>query len=228
MLRRPELGLGLGLALAACSGSTHANYVTIKPPPAAATVATLAGPLCTNGQTCTCRSNPGDAGAPEGDRKRFEVRIGPAEHELWVTIDDMVLYKGNARAEDCFYLDLGPGDHAVGLRAHQPGGLSAAVQISEYAPAHDSWYETYRFSCGAPGVCSHDEMDEYKASLPQYKRGIHDPCGSVKVKNISWDTGVAPDEQHPEDLALGLTLQIYPFAPKHPHGDPVCKDRFDE
>lgn len=215
------------LVLVACSGPTHPHQVTIAPPPAPTTIATLAGPLCT-GQTCTCRGPdaPVDAaGTPDPGVKRFEFRVGPSEHDLWVTVDDMVLYKGVARAEDCFYVDLGAGDHAVGLRAHHGGGLSAAVAISEYAPATASWYQTYRFACGVPGVCSHDEIDAYKASLAQYRRGIHDPCGSVKIKNVTWDTGVAPDAMHPDDLALGLTLDVYDFAPKHPHGDPACANR---
>ena len=177
----------------------------------------------------TIKNSGGEAIALKADVgvKRFELRVGPSEHELWVTVDDMVLYKSTARAEDCFYVDLGAGDHAVGLRASHPGGISARVEISEYAPAMSSWYETYRFSCGSPGVCSHEEMDTYKSSLVQYQRGIHDPCGSVKIKNITWDTGEAPDQHHPDDLVVGLTLDIYDFPPKYPHGDPACANRFE-
>lgn len=216
--------------LAACGGGSSLHTITIAPPPEPMTRATLVGPLCM-AEVCTCRDPdvPGDGGAgdPEGGVKRFEIRVGPSPHALWVTVDDMVLYKSEARAEDCFYVDLPAGDHPVTLRAHHPGGISAAVSISEYAPATTSWYETYRFSCGVPGACAHDELDDYKASLARYPRGIHDPCGSVKVKGLTWDTGVAPDQLHPDDLALGLTLDLYDFAPKKPHGDPSCATRFE-
>jgi hypothetical protein len=139
----------------------------------------------------------------------------------------MVLYKSVARAEDCFYVDLGAGDHKLGLRAANPGGVSAAVTVSEYAAATQSWYDTFRFACGAPGVCSYDELAEFKDGLAKYKRDIHDPCGSVKIKGLAWDTDVAPDTQHPGNLQVAWTLDVYEFTPKHPHGDPACATRFE-
>jgi hypothetical protein len=105
--------------------------------------------------------------------------------------------------------------------------VSAAVAIREYAPSHTSWYDTFKFSCGAPGVCSYDELDEYRGSLAKYKRNIHDPCGSVKIKGLSWDTAVSPDDQYPGELAVGFTLDVYDFVPKHPHGDPRCATNFE-
>lgn len=220
----------IALVVLGCSTPARRSTVQIGPTPAPATIATLAGPLC-DGQRCTCRDPEapadGGAGAPTDATKRFEVRVGPSEHELWVTVDDMVLFKSNARAEECFYIDLGAGDHQVALRASHKGGVSAALAIREYAPEHGSWYDTYRFSCGSPGQCSLDEMADYRASLEKYKRGIHDPCGSVKIKQLAWDTGVPPDAVHPDDVALGFTMDLYDFAPKHPHGDPACAQRFE-
>jgi hypothetical protein len=218
-------------AYGGCGGGPKGvKQVTISPPPDAVSRGTFAGPLC-DGDACRCRdaSAPADGGvgAPDGAVKRFEVRIGPSEHELWVTLDDMVLYKSTARAEDCFYVDLGAGDHVMGLRASHQGGIAARVAVSEYAPSTQSWYETFRFGCGAPGPCSHTELDEYKAGLTRYKRGIHDPCGSVKVKQIGWDTGIAPDQEHPDDLQVAWTLDLYDFAPKKPHGDPSCASKFE-
>ncbi len=224
------LAVATTAAASACGGGTTRSLVTLAPPPAPSTVATLAGNLC-DGQVCQCRAAdaPGDggAGAPPEGVKRFEIRVGPSEHALWVTVDDMVLYKSVARAEDCFYVDLGAGDHKLGLRAANPGGVSAAVKVSEYADATQSWYDTFQFACGAPGVCSYDELAEYKESLGKYKRDIHDPCGSVKVKGLAWDTDVAPDTQHPGNLQVAWTLDIYEFQPKHPHGDPACATRFE-
>jgi hypothetical protein len=76
-------------------------------------------------------------------------------------------------------------------------------------------------------VCSYDELAEWKEELGRYKRNLHDPCGSVKVKGVAWDTDVAPDAQHPGNLAVGLTLDIYDFTPRFPHGDPQCANRFE-
>jgi hypothetical protein len=227
----PMSRYALLLLAVACGSPQGVKQVTIAPVPDAVSRGTFAGPLC-SGDACRCRDSslPGDGGAgePEGAVKRFEIRIGPSEHELWVTLDDMVLYKGTARAEDCFYVDLPVGDHPMGLRASvKDGGVAARVAVSEYAPATKSWYETFRFGCGAPGPCSHTELDEYKAALARYKRGIHDPCGSVKVKQIGWDTGIAPDQLHPNDLQVAWTLDLYDFAPKKPHGDPSCANRFE-
>lgn len=222
----------VALVVGACSGTPKGvAQVKLAPPPEPTTRATLVGPLCEDG-VCKCRdrSLPGDGGAgePEGTVKRFEVKIGPADHELWVTLDDMVLYKSKARAEDCFYVDLPAGSkHPMGLRASSDGGVSARVEVQEYAPATKSWYQTFRFSCGAPGVCAHDELDQQKAEYAVYKRGVHDPCGSVKIQQIGWDTGVAPDQLHPDDLQVAWTLDIYDFAPKKPHGDPSCATRFE-
>lgn len=223
------------VVVAACGGAgsgapTGVTQVTIAPPPDGVTRATLSGPLC-EGEVCTCRDPAapadGGAGVPDAAVKRFEIRVGPAEHELWVTLDDMVLYKSTARAEDCFYVDLGPGDHRMGLRASHGGGVSAKVTVKEYGPATASWYDTFEFACGAPGVCAHDELDAYKASLAVYKRGIHDPCGSVKIKQIGWDTGRAADQLHPDDLQVGWTLDIFDFPARKPHGDPSCATRFE-
>ncbi len=222
--------LGLMLSTMACGGGPKMATITIEPPPEPMTRATLVGPLC-KAEVCTCRDPraPADGGAgdPEPGVKRFEFRLGPSEHALWVKVDDMVLYKSEARAEDCFYVDLGAGDHSVTLRASRLGGVSAALTVSEYAPATQSWYSSYRFECGVPGACAHDELDQYKASLGRYPRGIQDPCGSVRIKGITWDTGIAPDQLHPNDLALGMTLDVYDFAPKKPHGDPSCATRFE-
>ncbi len=226
-LRASAVVFAAGLACG--SGRRGPSTVTIAPPPEPVTRATLVGPLC-EADVCRCRAEgpaDGGAGEPEAGVKRFEIKVGPSEHELWVTLDDMVLYKSSARAEDCFYVDLGAGNHTLGLRASRQGGLSARVHVSEYAPATRSWYQTFRFTCGSPGLCAHAELDEQKAEYARYQRGIHDPCGSVKIRGLSWDSGVAPDQLHPDDLQLGLTLEVRSFAPEKPHGDPACANNYE-
>jgi hypothetical protein len=216
--------LSLLVAVAACS-STPRSVITIEPPPPPQTRAVLAGPLC-KADGCTCRdenaAGDGGAGAPDATHKRFEVRVGPTDNDLWVTVDSHVLYKTKERATECFYLDLPSGNHKITLRASRPQGVQAGLAISELGVAAASWYRTFRFSCGVQGTCSHDELDGVKADMKQFKAGLHDPCGSVRIKGLNWDTGVAPDQIHPQDLAVALTLDVYKFLPGKPSGDPTC------
>jgi len=214
--------LGLG---AACGGTVHAP---IAPPPPKATHAVLAGGLCQDNR-CTCHGDePGDAGVgvPEGrDRKRFELRL-TSPYDLWVTVDrTAVFYKSPERAEACFYVDLPTGAHDVELRASNPDGVSAGLQIHELGTRTRSWYDTFSFSCGVPGVCSFDELEANKAEYSGVKRQLFDRCGTAKVKGLSWDHGQAPDQLHPSELVVRWTLDIYKFAAWKRHGDPTCGER---
>jgi hypothetical protein len=221
--------------LAACSGGGGekpghtTDSISMDPLPERVTTATLSGPLC-EGDKCTCRDldKPEDGGAGYPDRpgqKRFELHVGPAENELWVKVDDMVLYKSDQKSEDCFYVDLGPGPHKVQLRASRDGGLSASLDVHELGATSKSWYDTFHFACGSPGVCSTDELDEWKGELAKYTRSLWDGCGSTKIKQVAWDAGRAPDQQHPKELQLDFVLDVYQFQPDLPHGDPQCRDK---
>ncbi|HUJ61389.1 MAG TPA: hypothetical protein VLX92_22950 [Kofleriaceae bacterium] len=210
-------------AIAGCSGG--ATQIAIAPPPPRQTQGPLAGPLCT-GDHCTCReaNAAGDAGVglPEGAAKRFEVRLGPSPQQLWVKIGPNVLYKSAERPEECFYVDLAAGQIPVELRASDPSGVSAAWSIHELGSKTRSWYDTFTFNCGSPGVCSFDELDGQKQRFAGYKHGVEDLCGSVKIKGLSWDTGKSPDMLHPDELLVRLVLDIYRRAPTQSHGDESC------
>jgi hypothetical protein len=205
--------------LAACGGARGAQ-VAIGPPPAPATTASLAGPLCAAG-ACRCAEQPAEAGEPAPGVKRFEVRLGPSPWELWAALPGGVLFKSRERADGCFYVDLAPGKHAVTLRASHPSGVAAALAISELAPRANTAYETLRFSCGGSGaVCSFEDLAAQRA---RFAGGVaHDPCGSTKVRELSWDTGRSPDQLAPSELAVRLVLHVYRFTPDYPHGDPRC------
>jgi hypothetical protein len=212
-------------AVAACSGTRH--QIEIGPPPAKLTRGTLVSPLC-KGDACKCRDTnqkgDGGVGTPAAGRKRFELRLGPSSQELWVTLPDAVLYKSPERAEECYYVDLPPIDVPVELRGSDPAGVSAAWTIRELGTATKSWYDTFAFSCGSPGVCSFEELDQAKArSNGMAKKGVYDPCGSVKVKGLIWDTGRSPDNVHPNELLVKLVLQIYKRAPSREHGADCSK-----
>jgi hypothetical protein len=211
------------LAALACGGTAH--QMSIAPPPARDTHAVLAGGLCQDNR-CTCRGETGDGGVGVPDtaeRKRYEIRLGPSPYELWVTVDKTtVLYKSPERAEECFYIDLPTGAHQVELRASNPEGVKVGLQIHELGTKTKSWYDTFAFTCGSPGPCSFDELESNKAEYVAAKRHMYDRCGTTKVKAISWDHGKAPDQLHPSELVVRLTLDIYKFAAWKQHGDDTC------
>lgn len=220
-------GACVATALAlACSGPGR-TQIAIGPPPAKDTHAVLAGGLCHDNH-CTCRGEIGDGGVgvPDAkDRKRFEIRMISA-YDLWVTINrSTVLYKSPERAEDCFYVDLPSGAQDIELRASNPDGVSAGLQIHELGTRTKSWYDSFAFSCGVPGVCSFEELDAARAQYAATKQRVFDRCGTTKIKGISWDHGKSPDQLHPSELVVRLTLDIYRFAAWKPHGDETCATR---
>jgi hypothetical protein len=206
--------------LVACGSDRH--QIAIGPPPAKLTQGALAGPLC-SGDRCKCRDlaapADGGAGVPEDGRKRFEIRM-TSPQPLWAQLAGASLYKSAEQAENCFYVDLAPGPVTVELRASFPDGVSAKWAIHELGTKTKSWYDTFAFACGSPGVCSFEELDDMRAEQAHAKR---DPCGSVKVKGVTWDTGKAPDQLHPSELLVRLTLDVYKFEPEKPHGDTCTK-----
>jgi hypothetical protein len=213
-------------ALLACSGS--AKQIEIGPTPAKQSSGAFAGPLCGSADGCTCReltaAADGGAGVPTDGTKRYEVRM-KSPNQLWAKVRDNVMYKSAERVEACFYVDLPTGDNPVELRASEPNGVAASWEIRELGTQTKSWYDTFIFECGNPGVCSFEELDGKKA---EYKDPKADRCGSTKIKGILWDTGKSPDQLHPSELLVRATLNIYKFVPDRPHGDDCSKKQKEE
>ena len=211
------------VVLAACGAST--TQISIGPPPPASTSGVLTGPLCA-GDHCSCHDDTaagdGGAGVPGDDaHKRFEIRL-KSPQAIWATVGQTRMYKNAEKAEACFYVDLPAGETAIELRAHDPNGASAAWEIHELGTKTKSYYDTFTFNCGVPGVCSFDDLDRVKAEYADTKHHVHDLCGSTKIKSLTWDTGKSPDELHPSELLVRLHLDVYQWAPYKEHGDPSC------
>jgi hypothetical protein len=215
------------MLLLGCSGGSQ--QISIKPPPPRESSGQFVGGLCEGESSCKCRDlNAADDGGvgvpgPDSAMKRYEFRLGPSPQGLWATVHGTTMYKSVERAEECWYIDLPTGEQDVELRASEPSGVSAAWTIRELGTQTKSWYDTLAFNCGSPGVCSFEELDTTKDDFAKMR--IRDLCGSTKVKGITWDTGKAPDELHPSELAVHVHLEIYKRAPDRPHGDPLCGKR---
>jgi hypothetical protein len=209
------------LAIALCAGCGGGKQqIEIGPTPEPRTTGTLAGPLCQYDQ-CTCADEKNDPGVPDGARKRFEIKLSSSQ-QLWATLPGTVLYKNPEKAVACFYVDLAAGQHPIQLRASNKDGVSAQLDVREIGTKTKSAYKTFTFECGHPGACSFEELDALKSSYGKIERGLHDPCGSTRVKGIGWDHGKAPDGSHPSELVVGATLDVYKFVPWKPSGDPTC------
>lgn len=204
------------------SGSTKRDLVPLPKP---VTEGTLAGATCREGR-CLCRDDQRKIGVPEGPVKRYEIRIGPIRNPLWVQVGKTRIYKTDETATQCFYVDLPVGKHKVRVRGHGDTGLAARVAISEMAPKEVGWYSTFEFYCGGVDVCDVDQLNAFARRLDKYKRNVHDPCGSTKIRQVRWKTGKLPDNLHPTDLQLEFLLDVYPFAPAHPPGHAKCKDKY--
>nr|MBP9085653.1 hypothetical protein [Kofleriaceae bacterium] len=57
-----------------------------------------------------------------------------------------------------------------------------------------------------------------KTEYQKFARGLHDPCGSVRIQRLNWNSSEAADQQHPSELAVTLGVNVYKFAPSKPHG----------
>ncbi len=218
-LRETTLVVMVGLWMA-CSGAS--TVPALQPTPAPETRATLAGPLCEFG-VCKCRDEAGDPQQTvDPGVKRYEVRVGPTDNPLWVSIGEMIFYKSAERATGCFYVDLRPGRHPVRLRASREEGYGARLSISELGPDKLGWYPSFEFACGSPGICTNDQLDEFKRRLASIKKNVHAPCGSTKIREVVWQTGRMPDSLPPGELQLDFILDIYKFSPVFAPGSPEC------
>lgn len=215
----------LALISLSCSGSSG-PHVSLPEVPSAQTRATLVGPRCAGAGHCECRdltAPSAEEDKPAGKYKRFEVRVGPAQNELWVHIDDNILYKSKQRATDCFYVDLLPGRHPVQVHAKETNGVGVGVQLYELSGGGPWWYETFDFDCSSGGVCDVESIRREQNRIKAIPRGIQDPCGSVKIQGFTWRTGTMPDTIHPGEVVVDFVLNIYEFATKTPADSAECK-----
>jgi hypothetical protein len=222
---------GLALLLGSCASSSSSG---IKPLDDKTPMRT-AGARCPGG-VCACRpvdnyGNTKDVGFDEGEpapgTKRFEFRTGRGYDQETIALEGAGAFtKTTASPEpSCSYVDLPPGKHRVTIHsvaANAEVGQEPAVFIREYSPELKSWYDTFQFRCGGGDVCSLGHMEQFLDEAQKHPRGIWDPCGSVRIEGVKWDGGRGPGAKLSE-LTVELTLEVYKFPPRFPHGAPTCK-----
>jgi hypothetical protein len=228
----PVLGVvatcGLGVASCASSGrgAEPASDVTVvrhvdraDPDPPAAR---LAGARCQNGG-CTCRQ-PGDdteKEAPADGSKRLELRLSVDEGEGQLESPTLGRFKASGVAETCYYLDVPVGSKAgfnfVGRAARPERGFTPRLKVSEYGPAGPFWYEIFSLECaGVSGRCDRLGADAWGERIKtSRKRGRNDPCGSLVVTGLNWETTGGLNERDAgfyRDFVVRFDIEVKKFA----------------
>ncbi len=209
-----------------------APAVEKTPIPDPVTTAALAGHRCTGSGHCACRPAGGEtdqkeSAPPAPGTRRFELRVASSDGTAWVTLDGKgTLYKDRERHEDCYYVDLAPGDHTVALLAkasnEQGGGIGVGLRVYEHEPVAGRWYESFLFGCGAPGACAKDQLEDWKLAVEQDRTLMWDPCGSSRIRALRWESGRMPDALHPEEVMVAFTLKVGTHTPSKAPRDPSC------
>jgi hypothetical protein len=100
--------------------------------------------------------------------------------------------------------------------------MAPAVTVSEYGTETHDWYDTFGWRCVSDGPCKKVDLEEWGArARSEHPRGIYDKCGSTRVSGVKWQVDHANDYRLTE-LTLELTLHVYAFSPRAPHGS-ACK-----
>ena len=190
------------------------------------------GARCQGG-ACTCRDvDDWGRGVREQERdiadgtKRFEIRTGRGQDPVVIAIEGQGALRKplDTVAAACGYVDLAPGKYRVRLHAsaaNPDAGMVPSIFIREYGARTQDWYDTFEFRCGGGEACSIGHMEEWLGNAQKVPRGLHDPCGSTRVGGLRWNADRTVGVKLGE-LTVELTLDVYKFPPRFPHGAKKC------
>jgi hypothetical protein len=222
----PLVGAGCAHGSSDVEAAQHVDFA------APVTATTLAGARCQGGQ-CRCR-RPGDnaeSEPPAADHKRFEIRMSAAAGNIVLTSPTLGRLSHDGKEEACFYVDLPSGSNhefVIESRESQKGqGMTPAVRIAEYGPKGHYWYDVLAIKCGVGDQrCDRPLAKDWEEEwLAQRKRGRLDPCGSVVVSGLKWDTSggqAMMDGGLLRDFRVQFLLLVKAFATQLAPGDPRC------
>jgi len=133
--------------------------------------------------------------------------------------------------ERCFYTDLVPGTrHELVFLASEPSrgtGVAPVLRISEYGPAGPWWYSILEVSCdtGVGGQCDRDAAESWIQSQRSRKRGRVEPCGSLVVSRLHWQSSGGQAERDGgrfRDFGVSFSLDVKRFATQFAPGATEC------
>jgi len=220
--------LSFSLGLLACPAST-------TPDPSYPKQTTLAfkTPRC-SATSCRCRpldsnDNQTEEEIPTG-HKRFELRLPRTTSALWVEVVGKGVYHKPAEqmAEACLYVDLPKSKTARFVmhseRADPEIGLQTGLKVFEYGPKEGPhWYRVFEFTCGGMNRCTKTGMAAWVAFQRGLPRGIFNPCGSVKITDVSV-TGTRERKTDVDytDMTVRFAFDVYEFDTYKNPGSAEC------
>jgi hypothetical protein len=202
----------------------------------------LKGSRCKD-SSCACRK-PGDdleKDPPAAGMKRLEVRLSFLGGKGALSSPSLGLMPAENVVETCYYVDVPGGSTSAvrfeGQAQDENAGFTPHVAIAEYGPPGPPaqpgqpsegpyWYEVMTVDCvGVGGRCDKAGSEAWVASLRGRKRGRIDPCGSMVVHNLKWDTsgGLSHrDNGYYRDFQVTFDLEAKKFTPKFAPNSTEC------
>ena len=182
----------------------------------------LAGARCES-TGCSCRLAGDDAEKepPAEGSKRLEIRLSVDEGEGVLESPTLGKFSASGIRETCYYLDVPVGSKAgfnfVGRASRPERGFTPRLTIAEYGPAGPYWYEIFSLECaGLSGRCDRPGADSWGAKIARNrKRGRNDPCGSVVVTGLGWETSGGQhdrDAGYYRDFVVRFDIDVKKFA----------------
>jgi hypothetical protein len=188
---------------------------------------------------CACRP----LGETEGQKedkpiaaggKRYEIRLYRTRHPSVVALSGLgrAARSPDAPSEVCYYVDMGPGDHALTYHVKalsEAEGLSTGIGVYEYNPTGGWWYPVFDQRCGGGGRgCGKEEFTEWRGSFVKAKAGQLDICASTRVTRVRWQGMPSLSNRDVyQDVTVQFVLRTYRYPTRHPPGSDKCK-RFRE
>jgi hypothetical protein len=182
----------------------------------------LAGARC-QPTACSCRQ-PGDEAEkepPAAGSKRLEIRLSIDEGDGVLESPTLGRFTGAGARDTCYYVDVPAGSKAgftfTGQASRPVQGFTPRLKVSEYGPAGPWWYEIFSVECaGVSGRCDKPGADNWGDKITRNrKRGRNDPCGSLVVTGLNWETtGGEPvkDSGYYRDFVVRFDIDVKKFA----------------
>jgi hypothetical protein len=191
----------------------------------------LAGTRC-HPHVCKCRStdNEVEETPPPPGQKRLEFRMSADGGDATLKSPSLGRLTTAGPQQACFYVDVEAGSkhsftfHVTAERPER--GMGPYLAVTEYGPTGPYWYKTLIVECaGANARCDRAGADAWGRGFATRKRGRLDPCGSMVVTNLNWETSgseASRDSGFFADFTVTFDLEAKKFATQFAPGSTEC------